>query len=52
VAPKCSRTADQEVVHDLVVGWRHRVRRAVGLAIEAQDVGDFPLWGAVLGPAC
>jgi hypothetical protein len=38
-------------VHDLLVRWRHGVRGAVGLAVEAQNVGDFPLWVAVLCPA-
>ena len=52
VSPECSCPTEQDVVHDLVVGWRDRVRRALGWAIEAQDVGDFPLWCAVVCPAC
>src|SRR5262245_1407885 len=51
LSSECRRPTDQDVVHDLVVRWRDRVSRAVGWAIEAQDVGDFPLWCAVVCPA-
>ncbi len=52
VSPELRRTTGHEVVQDLVVGWRHWGRRAVGLTIEAQDVGDFPPWCTLLCPAC
>ena len=48
VSAKCSRATGHEVVHDLVVGWRHGVSRAVGVGHRGAGCRRLPTW--VRGP--
>jgi hypothetical protein len=52
VSPEFRRPTDHDVMHDLVVGWRHGVSRAIGWTIETEDGSDFPLGGTTVRFAC
>src|SRR4029434_3581859 len=48
VPPELRRSAGLDSVHHLLLRGRHGVGTAVGLPIEAEDIGDFPRGGTGL----
>jgi hypothetical protein len=52
VPAELRRPAGLESVHHLLRRGRDGMRTAVALPIEAEDLGDFPPWGAGLAQGC
>ena len=51
VPAELRRPAGLEVAHHLLMRGRHGMGTAVCLPVEAEDIGDFPRWGAGLAPS-
>ena len=50
--PTERRPAGLDSAHHLLLRGRHGMGTAVGLPIEAEDIGDFPRWGTGLAHLC
>ena len=50
VPTELRRPAGFDVVQHLLLHGRYGMMTAVRLPVEAQDIGDFPRWGAGLAP--
>ena len=52
VPTELRRPAGLEIVHHLLMRGRYGMGTAVRRTIEAEDIGDFPRWGAGLAQGC